>query len=90
LKNFPTFSFSRTFWILALILSSTMFCLLMHETTEKFVSEQIVIRLSENRLSVDEVPFPAVTLCPEVVDLSEMFGDEGLDNATRSSLVIEK
>lgn len=44
-----------------------MFVLLIYEATEKFMTNQIVIRLSKQQSSVGEVPFPAVTICPDLI-----------------------
>jgi Amiloride-sensitive sodium channel len=42
-----------------------MFCYLMFEITEKFITNQIVTKLSKQQYSVGVIPFPAVTVCPE-------------------------
>jgi hypothetical protein len=48
-----------------LCFSSIIFALLIYETTEKFLTNQIVIKPSKKLHSVGEIPFPAVTVCPE-------------------------
>jgi Amiloride-sensitive sodium channel len=90
LKNIFEKSISRIFWTVALILSSFMFGLLMYETTEKFVSDQIVIKLSENRHSIAEVPFPAITFCSECVDTKKMLSKEIHEKLKLMNLTIEK
>jgi Amiloride-sensitive sodium channel len=67
-----------------------MFVLLMYETMEKFVSDQIVIKLSENRYSIAEVPFPAVTFCPEIVELDNLIDKENSKRLKSMKLALEK
>lgn len=43
-----------------------MFCFLVYKTTSKFMSEKIIIELSKHEHPIEEVPFPAFTICPEV------------------------
>jgi anthranilate/para-aminobenzoate synthase component II len=42
-----------------------MFVLLVSKATQKFMANQIVIKLSKTQHSVEEIPFPAVTICPD-------------------------
>lgn len=52
-----------------------IFSYLTFETTSKYFSNKIVLRLSEAEVSISEIPFPAVTMCPQVFDehLSKLF-----------------
>lgn len=56
----------RIFWIFSLCVSSLTFILLISKTTEKFLTNQIVIKLSKQQYSVGNIPFPAVSICPDV------------------------
>jgi flagellar biosynthesis regulator FlbT len=53
-------------------LASAMFGYLMLEMTVKFLEEKIVLQLSSEEVPIRNIPFPAVTICPEVV-LDENF-----------------
>jgi Amiloride-sensitive sodium channel len=44
----------------------------MVETTLKFLEDKIVIELSREEVPISSIPFPAVTICPEV-ELDEKF-----------------
>ena len=70
-----------------LSLSSIMFILLIRQTTDKFVTDQIVIKLLEKRVSIGEIPFPAVTICPEVLDLNTTF--KSISTKDLSKVVID-
>jgi Amiloride-sensitive sodium channel len=59
-------SFSRFFWGFAMILMFFVFGLLVYETVTKYTSEKVMLELAREETSIREVPFPAVTMCPEV------------------------
>ena len=42
-----------------------MFCFLAYDTIGKFMSDQTLIKISKHEHSISEIPFPAVTMCPE-------------------------
>jgi Amiloride-sensitive sodium channel len=72
--------------------ASSMFCYLMVETTLKFVEEKIVLELSSEEIPISAIPFPAVTICPQVHHEEDIFGrkfyapsDEKLDNFEETS-----
>lgn len=44
-----------------------MFSFLCYEMVDKFFSDQTLIRMSKRQYKVDEIPFPAVTFCPDLV-----------------------
>lgn len=75
---FLTKTIFRVFWFVAFLIATYFLCWLMFQVTETFVSDNIVIEFSNTELSVGEVPFPAITICPEVFhkDLLEMFDEE--------------
>ena len=41
--------------------------LLMIETTSRFIGRKVVLELSSEEKSIQQTPFPAVTICPEYV-----------------------
>jgi Amiloride-sensitive sodium channel len=43
-----------------------MFSYLIFETTTKFLEGKIILELSREELHISGVPFPAVTVCPQV------------------------
>lgn len=46
-----------------------MFALLCYDLVEKFFSDQTLIRLSKRQFKVNEIPFPAITFCPDMLVL---------------------
>jgi Amiloride-sensitive sodium channel len=42
-----------------------MFVLLVSQATQKFMTNPIVVKLSKTQHSVEEIPFPAVSICPD-------------------------
>jgi Amiloride-sensitive sodium channel len=44
-----------------------MFCVLMLKTTNKLWSDKIVITTSTEPILIQTIPFPAVTVCPQIV-----------------------
>jgi Amiloride-sensitive sodium channel len=42
-----------------------VFCFLISITTSKFLEDKIVLQLSSDEVSIKDIPFPAVTICPE-------------------------
>lgn len=39
----------------------------MHKATSKFFSDQIIVSVSKQEYLVEDMPFPAVTICPDVI-----------------------
>lgn len=44
-----------------------MFSLLCYNVVDKFFPDQTVIRMSKRQYKVKEIPFPAITFCPDMV-----------------------
>ena len=42
-----------------------LFCFLTYETILKYASDQTLIKISKQTYWVRDIPFPAVTFCPE-------------------------
>lgn len=60
---------SRIFWACSIIASSAIFLSLIFQTTEKLLVDQTIVEIADKEVPVSDVPFPAVTVCPE----SEIF-----------------
>lgn len=45
--------------------SSAIFFLLIFETTEKLLADQTVVEIADKEIQVSDIPFPAVTICPD-------------------------
>jgi Amiloride-sensitive sodium channel len=52
--------------MLLMLLALTLFGVLMFKTTSKFNASKIVLQLSTEEVPVGDIPFPAVTICPEI------------------------
>lgn len=50
---------------------------LVNGAVEKFLERKVAIRISDKRHDVGEIPFPAITFCPELM-ISEENMDMGL------------
>jgi Amiloride-sensitive sodium channel len=62
----------RVFWMLLMVLSFSIFCFLFFKTTNKFMEDKVIIDLSRVEIPIGDIPFPAVTLCPDV-SINEKF-----------------
>jgi Amiloride-sensitive sodium channel len=49
-----------------MFLAFLLFCVLISITTSKFLEGKIVLKLGADEVSVKDIPFPAVTICPEI------------------------
>jgi Amiloride-sensitive sodium channel len=49
-----------------MLIALTLFGVLMFETTTKFNASKIVLQLSTEEVPVGDIPFPAVTICPQI------------------------
>lgn len=84
LKTFQNSS-NRLFWKGFLLTVSCLFALLCYDVVEKFLSDQTLIRMSKRQYKVNEIPFPAITFCPDLLvmghnispalELHEMLGN---------------
>lgn len=61
-----TFNSCRIFWMLLMLLSSGVFCFLIARATAKFNSDEIVMELSRKEVSIRDIPFPAIAMCPQI------------------------
>lgn len=58
---------NRIFWKVSLLVVTCMFIFLCYEMIDKFLLDQTWIRMSKRQVKVDEIPFPAITFCPDLV-----------------------
>lgn len=61
----------RTFWMFAFIISFIGCTLMIHKIFEKWQSTPVIVSFAEKSTSVWEIPFPAVTICPETKALKQ-------------------
>lgn len=69
--------FERVFWIICIVLTIISSVWLINESVNKFLARKITIKISDERFEVGYVPFPAISICPEVImseiDFSTVF-----------------
>jgi Amiloride-sensitive sodium channel len=65
-------------WMVFMLLAFFILCFLTFETTSKFLDEKIVLQLSSREVSISEIPFPAVTICPQFIN-KNLFQQADLD-----------
>lgn len=46
---------------------SCLFAFLCYDVADKFLSDQTLIRMSKRQHKVNEIPFPAITFCPDML-----------------------
>lgn len=72
----------RIFWLLCVFIAFVCSIFLIEEGFKKFLKHKIAIKLSDNQNKVSEIPFPALTICPETilpdVEYSEIFLNQEL------------
>lgn len=64
----------RLFWSVIIIISFTCCFLMVHKSYDKWQSSPTIISFDEKMTSISKIPFPAVTICPEM-----RIGDVGFD-----------
>lgn len=57
--------FSRAFWILAFFCSLTGCICVILKTYDKWQATPVIVSYSEKYTKIWEIPFPAITICPE-------------------------
>lgn len=55
----------RVFWIIAFMLSTVLLGWMAFDTWNKWRTSPVIISIARKPLSVWEIPFPAITICPE-------------------------
>lgn len=62
---FPHNNVSRVFWCFILLLSLSGCSFMIHKIWHKYKANPIVVSFGTEDQSIYEIPFPAVTICPE-------------------------
>ncbi|KAJ2952351.1 hypothetical protein O0L34_g4636 [Tuta absoluta] len=55
----------RVFWFVTFFLSLAMCFLLIRNVWAKWITSPVIVSFSEKFVSVGDVPFPSITICPE-------------------------
>lgn len=63
--------FSITFWIIASVISLLGVCFMFREVKIKWQNSPVIVKFVEKPISILELPFPAVTICPQTKVRSE-------------------
>lgn len=75
--------FERLFWIICILITCFGSVYLIKEALNQFLAKKINVKISDERFSVKEIHFPAISICPEVLmseeRLEEVFGN-GIDS----------
>lgn len=68
----------RIFWTCSLTVSSAILFLLICFTVTRFLSRETIVEQNHSKIPVGEVPFPAVTFCPDslVFEMMSEFGNK--------------
>ncbi|KAJ0172809.1 hypothetical protein K1T71_011948 [Dendrolimus kikuchii] len=56
----------KLFWLIVVIASITMCSLLIHNVWIKWQNSPIIITMDEKLVPVDSVPYPSLTICPQI------------------------
>lgn len=80
----------RCFWIVSLLLAFVACVMLIINLITKLQAFPIIICMGENSISVTEIPFPAITLCPSLnMDVDEFDYETIARNVKSGNLSIE-
>lgn len=63
----------RLFWTFSLAISAAILFSLIFVTARKFLYYNIIVEQSSFEIPVGEVPFPAVTICPDSLVFEKIF-----------------
>lgn len=70
--RFPlVFRSQRVFWMVMFVIAVCLSCRMIHESYTKWDQTPVIISLSTKATPVWKIPFPAVTICPEVKTSSQ-------------------
>lgn len=70
-RNRPTFE--RCWWIIAFVISFSLCSVLIRNLWNKWDETPVFVSFAERSTPVWEVPFPAVTICPETKAQKALF-----------------
>ena len=57
-----------------MVLASVVFGFLIFETTLNFFESKVVLELSRKEIPIEDIPFPAVTICPQLFNIDDLQG----------------
>lgn len=57
----------RIFWIVCMIFVVISSIFLIDEAVDKFLAHKVAVKISDKRHDVSEIPFPALSICPELL-----------------------
>lgn len=63
----------RLWWLVAFVLSIYGCSRLIYNAWQRWEHNPVIVSFSEKTMSISEIPFPAVTICPETKTDAEMF-----------------
>ena len=73
----------RLFWIIVFIASCTACTIVISKTYDKWQNSPVIVSFDEKLTQIREIPFPAVTICPETKTKVDIF------NITESYLLLK-
>ncbi|XP_059047781.1 pickpocket protein 28-like [Achroia grisella] len=80
------FSLKRLFWIVVFLVSAVLCVSLISKVWSKYKNSPVIVSFSEKYVPVEKVPFPSVTICPNVkVNPSYNFTNEYIKYFTNAS-----
>jgi hypothetical protein len=77
----------RAFWVVAFFCSLAGCIYVIHKTYDKWQATPVIVSYSEKYTRIFEIPFPAITICPE--NSYSLFDPDylwNLDDNSKSSL----
>lgn len=77
--NVLIFQLCRVFWMVMCVIAAYLSCTMIHNSYMKWERDPVFVSLSEKSTPVWKIPFPAVTICPDVkasrskINLTEIY-----------------
>lgn len=65
--------FERIFWICVFIISIFFCGKFIYDAWNKWKDNPVIINFNQNPTFIWEIPFPAVTICPEIKSIKSIF-----------------
>lgn len=63
----------RFFWLLSIFLSASFCCYSIYNVYQKWQESPIIVSFDKQLSHVSDIPFPAVTICPETKTTIQSF-----------------
>lgn len=76
--------FERIFWICIFLLSIFWCFRFMYDAWHKWEENPVIINFNEKPTFVWEIPFPAITICPETKTVRKIFNYTKMCNIART------